>query len=444
MRQETEIKKKQLVLIELNEVNFDVVRRYIANDPTRFPSFKKCLAGAFRETNSEVVYEHLEPWIQWPSVHTGKTFDEHRIFRLGDIINCDAPQIFEEVERAGFSVGVLSAMNAANRLKKPKYFIPDPWTKTDSDSSFWSRSIGTAVAQAVNDNASQRITGQSAFNLLLALIRFSQFKHYADYLSLALQSRRASWKKALFLDMFLHDYHMSLLKKKKPDFSTLFLNAGAHIQHHYFFNSLHSDKLASLKNPSWYISEANDPLSDMLSVYDKIIGEIFALDNVDVIIATGLSQKPYDRVKFYYRLRNHSKFLEQFGISYKSVSPRMTRDFLVEFDSQDEAINAEKVLKSIKVVNDGRQIFEEIDNRGQSLFVTLTYPDEITKDSVIAANDIHIPFFSAVAFVAIKNGMHQSKGFAYYSEGLADIAPPDGAHVKEIHETIRRYFNLLA
>lgn len=444
MYHETEIKNRQLILIELNEVNFDVVKQYIANDPARFPSLKKCLAGAFRETTSEVVYEHLEPWIQWPSVHTGKSFDEHGIFRLGDIVNSDASQIFEEVECAGFSVGVLSAMNAANHLKKPTYFIPDPWTKTESDNSFWSRSIGAAVSQAVNDNASQRITLKSAFKLLLALIRFSQFKHYADYLSLALQSRRASWKKALFLDLFLHDYHMSLLKNKKPAFSTLFLNAGAHIQHHYFFNSPYSQKLISLKNPDWYINENNDPVADMLAVYDKIIGEIFSLENVDVIIATGLSQKPYDRVKFYYRLRNHSKFLEQFGINFKSVSPRMTRDFLVEFDSQDEAIKAEKILRSIKVESDGRYIFEEIDNRGQSLFVTLTYPDEITESTVIFADDIQVPFLAAVAFVAIKNGMHQSKGFAYYSSGLADLAPLDGAHVKEIHGTIRRYFSLTA
>ena len=34
-------------------------------------------------TKAELIYENLEPWIQWPSVHTGKTYDEHKIFRLG-------------------------------------------------------------------------------------------------------------------------------------------------------------------------------------------------------------------------------------------------------------------------------------------------------------------------------------------------------------------------
>lgn len=432
--------RKRLILVELNEINFDVVKRYIDGAPGRFPALECCMAGVFRETSGEQVYEHLEPWIQWPSVHTGKSFEEHGVFRLGDITSFDVPQIFEEIERAGFSVGVLSAMNAANRLKKAKYFIPDPWTKTEPDNSFWSRSVSAAVSQAVNDNASQKITAGSALRLILALVRFARFKHYGDYLSLALGSRRASWKKALFLDLFLHDLHLSLFKRYKPDFSTVFLNAGAHIQHHYFFNSPYSGKSNLVKNPTWYVSETEDPVADMLSVYDKIIDEILALNNVDVIIATGLSQKPYDRVKFYYRLRDHKKLLEKLGIRFTAVFPRMTRDFLVEFNGPDDAIFAENILKSIQVLSDGKQLFSEIDNRGNSLFVTLTYPHEITEDTRFSADGKEFYLLPEVAFVAIKNGMHQGKGFAYFSRGVEAFSPKNGAHVKELHETIRKYF----
>ena len=42
--------------------------------------------------------------IQWPSVHTGKTFKEHNIFRLGDAVNSTDDEIFEQVERTGWSV----------------------------------------------------------------------------------------------------------------------------------------------------------------------------------------------------------------------------------------------------------------------------------------------------------------------------------------------------
>ena len=49
------------------------------------------------------------------------------------------------------------------------------------------------------------------------------------------------------------------------------------------------------------------------------------------IIATGLSQKPYEKPVFYYRLADHASFLNLLDIDYVSVEPRMTRDFLIRF-----------------------------------------------------------------------------------------------------------------
>jgi len=77
---------KRLILLELNEINFDIVQKYTDSHETRFPSLKKLLAGPHIRTSCEKQYEELEPWIQWASVHTGKEFKEHGIFRLGDIV----------------------------------------------------------------------------------------------------------------------------------------------------------------------------------------------------------------------------------------------------------------------------------------------------------------------------------------------------------------------
>ena len=105
------------LLIELNEINFDFVSQYA--DIGLLPNLGKLIKrhGVIR-TLSEEKYEELEPWIQWVSVHTGKTFAEHRIFRLGDIIHSRVPQIFEQVEQAGLKVGVcvLKFQKSANNL----------------------------------------------------------------------------------------------------------------------------------------------------------------------------------------------------------------------------------------------------------------------------------------------------------------------------------------
>jgi hypothetical protein len=433
---------KRLILLELNEINFDFVEKYLAEDSARYPSLKKLLTGARIRTSCEQQYEELEPWIQWVSVHTNKTYAEHGIFRLGDIVGSGVPQIFEQLEQAGYKVGAISAMNAENRLKNPAYFIPDPWTQTPADSSWWSRSLGQAVSQAVNDNTQSRITLKSALQVFLGLLRFARVVHYKKYLSLILASRQKPWLKALVLDLLLHDVHWAMFNSKRPNFSTLFLNAGAHIQHHYFFNAEPIRKYSKNRNPSWYVAENHDPLADVLNLYDMVVGEYFSRADTEVVLATGLAQKPYERVKFYYRLKKHADFLRGLGIEFKEVFPRMTRDFLITFKNDAHALAAQNLLTSVRVSDGDAPLFGEIDNRGKSLFVTLTYPLEIMDSTSYCVGHQKLPLLPEVNFVAIKNGMHQEEGFAFFTPGIALYAPVDNAHVSKLGATIKDFFGL--
>jgi hypothetical protein len=58
--------------------------------------------------------------------------------------------------------------------------------------------------------------------------------------------------------------------------------------------------------------------------------------------------------------------------------------------------------------------FAEIEVRERSLFVTLTYPDDIHPGDMACILGKRIENFGQqVAFVAIKNGMHCARGFAF-------------------------------
>ena len=433
---------RQLILLGLNEINFDIVKKYLENDCKRFPALAKLMQSDWVRTTSEEKYEQLEPWIQWPSIHTASTFAEHDIFRLGDIVLAKNPQIFEILEQAGFKVGAISPMNAENRMKNPAYFIPDPWTQTSSDGSWWSRLLSNAVAQIVNDNAQARITLKSATLIFLALLRFSRFKNYPKYFYFIANSIQKPWMKPLVLDLLLHDVHWNLFNNKKPDFSSLFLNAGAHIQHHYFFNAKPLRETLKIKNPDWYINSNDDPLAEVLGLYDLIVGDYFSRQDTEVILATGLAQKPYDRLKFYYRLNAHADFLREIGIDFSAVYPRMTRDFLVEFNTEAQALSAQSTLDSIQIHDDKFGLFDKIDNRGNSLFVTLTYPKEITEFTkfTIFGETKHLKPF--VSFVAIKNGMHQGEGFAFFTHGVNSHAPCNLSHVCNLGKTIIEFFGV--
>jgi len=275
--------------------------------------------------------------------------------------------------------------------------------------------------------------------LIAGLARFAKFGSYYRYISLALRSRNAPWRKALFLDLFLHDLHLNLFKKHTPNFSTLFLNAGAHIQHHYFFNAMLGGGKKQF-NPEWYISSKVDPMAEVFKLYDDFIGDFLRINDAELIVATGLSQKPYDRVKFYYRLKEHEKFLRLANINYLEVLPRMTRDFLINFDDHKNAAEAEKKIRDIRMSGTGVPIFGDVENRGDSLFVTLSYPHEISETDKILTETGEVSLQEQVTFVAIKNGMHDTKGYAFFSEGVKPYAFSDGAHIKELYNSILGYF----
>jgi hypothetical protein len=428
----------KLILIELNEINFDLVKSYIEKG-VNLKSFDYLIENDLQITKSESKYELLEPWIQWPSVHTGLSYDDHHTFRLGDFIKSNKSQFFELVENAGFSVGAISPMNATNKLKDPAYFIPDPWTDTKSDSSFFSTHLSKAISQAVNDNSESKITLKSILVLMMSFIFLVNPKNYFKLIKYAISAFFKPWRKSIFLDLFIHEIHKKLFLKNNPNFSTVFFNAGAHIQHHYFFNSSEV-KQKDLVNPDWYVPKESDPFLDMLKIYDDILADYLAM-NTELIIATGLSQKPYEELKFYYRLSDHKNFLEMINIRFKKVEPRMTRDFLISFDSAVDAKNSEEILKSI-YINDKVRMFNEIDNRGKDIFVVLTYPNEVTNSTHIKIGDTKILLKEHVNFVAIKNGEHQSKGFVYYSKNLKNLKPENNSHVKFINRVVLDYFQI--
>src|SRR3546814_16922106 len=98
------------------------------------------------------------------------------------------------------------------------------------------------------------------------------------------------WAKAAFLDRLLTDMTFSLMRKHRPDYVSLFLNAGAHIQHPHMYDSAIYPDYRS--NPGWYSKAPQtdvDPLLFIYEVYDEIVPHAMALPDTTLLIPTGLS-----------------------------------------------------------------------------------------------------------------------------------------------------------
>ena len=427
---------KKLNLIELNEINFDIVSKYVDENPKVFPGFQKLFALQNFKTSSEDKYELIEPWIQWASVHTERSYDEHEIYRLGDIIDFRGEQIFEQIEMLGFSVGCISPMNAKNKLKRPSFFIPDPWTSTQSDNSFISRNLHSALRQAVNDNAKGSVHIQTYIALIFVFLFHTQIRNWPTYIKLFLK-RKKRWNKALFLDLLLSDLFISFSKKRPAEFSTLFLNSFAHVQHHYFLNSkFYKGKIL---NPESYVKRKEDPFFDALKIYDRIINQLLKQLSGNNIFATGLQQVPVSKQINYYRMKDHNHFLTRCGLKNFTVEPLMTRDFKLTFNNTSSQKNAINIMKNL--IFKGERLFEEIDVREGSVFVTLTYSKPITDSSEIYIDKTKINLKNELVFVAIKNGHHDANGYMF-TDIKTNIFTQSKKHlhVKYIGTEIKSFF----
>ena len=428
---------QQLLFLELNEINFETVAFYCERG--HLPRFRQLIdAHGIQTTVAEQRYEDIEPWIQWVTAHTGLTLAQHGVFRLGDIVTKDLPQIWEQLEDRGLLVGAISPMNAKHRLRKPAFFVPDPWTTTDITAPKLLQALYQAIVQVVGDNAQSRVTLSSIAALLAGSLWYARPANYLNYANLALTSRSHPWRRAVFLDLLLADVFIRQVASSKPNFATVFLNAGAHIQHHYMFSAEAYN--GPHRNPSWYAPDNTDPVREIYEFYDSIIGDVQrAFPRARLMLATGLHQVPHSQVTYYWRLRDHAAFLREVGVEFSNVQPLMSRDFLVTCADAEQARRAEELLAGARAA-DGTSLFA-VDNRGRDLFVMLTYPGEIGGGFTFTLGGAqYSDLKSHVAFVALKNGEHDSKGY-FVDTGAPRVTVSDEFPLAEIPKRIFAAFS---
>tara|TARA_A100001011_G_scaffold374460_1_gene434979 strand:- start:1011 stop:2306 length:1296 start_codon:yes stop_codon:yes gene_type:complete len=424
--------EKELLIIQLNEMNFDYAKYYI--DKYNLDNLKKLTNLNNCLTYSETDYEKLEPWIQWVTFNTGKSADQHEIFRLGDVNKLKFKQIYERIEELGYGVGAISPMNTDNRLKSPRFFISDPWTMTSGDNNYFHNLLSKCLSKVVNNNSKKKIGFSNYIILIISILRYLRISRYPYFIKLLFSSIKKSWHKVFILELLLHELYFKCLKNSKTNFSSIFFNGIAHIQHHYFFNM---ENFTSRKNPDWYLSSNYDPFRETLFFYNKILGDYFNLGK-NFLVITGLSQKPYDMEKYYYRLNSPDSFFNLLKLNYKNIKTRMTRDFLVEFSNKEDAIKAQGVLYNL-VDKNGVNLFNELDLKGDTLFVTLTYPHKIDREFELKINDKKVLFYKYVSFVALKNGMHNGRGFVF-SNIKKFFNTGEVVDLRDFYKKIENYF----
>lgn len=395
-----------MFLLEINE--FDPELMQLAATSLGCKNLQRLLSFQHSQTTTLDQHERfgLDPWVQWVSIHTGKTSAEHGVGHLGDVPALRYPQMWERLDAAGYTCGVWGAMNASKgSAEKAAFFFPDPWTFSEA-----------AFPAELNDLlAFPRYYSKNYCDLDKAqlakefgrLIRFCLRPKIAC--SLLPQAPRIIWnilKGGLseYLLFVLFDVVNAVLfaryyRSHKPQFSLLFLNSIAHLQHH-----------------KWTIDGGlSVEMKVAFRLFDHAIGILFSAlkDEPNWVVTNAFSQFcSVSQDEYLYRQKNPESFLASVGIAFSHVEQAMTNDGHVFFASPEEAEHAERVLKEAHIA--GQAAFHvERAPLASRLFFQFQIWERIEQGAVLMINGQEYPFYSLFEEVTLRTGSHKSQGDIY-------------------------------
>jgi hypothetical protein len=266
---------KRVIQIEMNEVSYDIVQKCIARG--ELPHFAKILKDwEYVETVSENKYEHIEPWIQWVTAHTGKPYAEHGIFHLSDVSALRHDQIWESLSDRGIESAIVGCMNASRGRAKNGLFFPDPWAKEGLTypsqlQPLWDFISGQVQSHAVRNNSIQdMIRGvQTSLDRKIPMRLFAKVAQQFVRQKLNPQKK---WMLAALFDEYIYALFENILSETRFGFNAAFFNAIAHYQHHYWRQHDSSGFSEKVSCPD--CDRYDDPIAFGLRSYDRILSRV--------------------------------------------------------------------------------------------------------------------------------------------------------------------------
>jgi hypothetical protein len=361
---------RPIIALELNELCPPLLDRWMADGS--LPNFKRFhdSAEVFRTQADVSEPEKLEPWIQWYSIHTGLSYDQHGVFHLTDGARAEHDDIWRTLIEAGRRVFSFASMNVRPFAAPGSLFVGDPWTENGDahppELNAYNRFVGHNVREYSNREQGLTAGDYAAFLRFLVTHGLSAGTAWRTVRQLAeekmrdphLSYRRVAILDALQFDVFAH-YHRAM----RPDFASFFVNSVAHLQHSYW-RYMEPDAFP-LKPDETERARYAEAIRYGYVAMDWLIGRFLKLadrQGATLLFQTALSQQPF--VKYdakggqrFYRLRDARAFLHEAGIAHVDVDPTMTNQYMLTFQD-DAGRDAARARLGAFEYEDGRKLFD--------------------------------------------------------------------------------------
>lgn len=355
-----------VIVLELNELCPPILDRMMASG--ELPNFKTLhdSADAYVTHTDDPT---LEPWVQWPTFHTGQPESVHGAKELDEGHLITSRRIWDTLAEDGVESLVFGSMNANTQRPDKVCLVPDAWSvgvePTDPAIVPFHKFISFHVAEHTNPNA--RLNKADTLNFVKFMLGHglslgtitTTLNQIAGEKT---QSGDKKWRRAMVLDLLMWDVFARTWSRRRPQFATFFANSTAYLQHRYW---RHMEPDAYQVKPSAQeMADYGHAVEDSYRHMDRLVGKAMNLVGPKgrIVLATALSQEAntrYEHIggKFVYRAHSFADLFEWAGGPQPtSFEPVMTHQAWATFDSEAAAIEAEKTLDALQ--SNGRTIME--------------------------------------------------------------------------------------
>lgn len=437
----------RVLQVEFNELSPELIDQLMNRG--ELPNFRRIYESSeVFTTKTDARPPHLEPWVQWPTVHLGVSHETHGLLRLGaspydtdvaaEAVKAPVAKVASE---AGLRVGVFGSMNVPYQ-ELNGFYMPDPWNAGAKANPTSLAPFQHTVGSMVRDSSSTEGVagggaGLAAFGSFL--LRHGLTRATALMLVKQLAAERRDngvrWRRASVLDWIQYDVFRNLATRGATDYGTFFSNSTAHYQH-YFWRNMNPEGFDLAPSPEDHPSYA-DAIAFGYRSMDRILGRMLHdFPDAVLVLCTALSQQPWiDATKQTFRPISWPVLLELVGYSEQDVriEPVMAEEFVATFADESAAADAKERFAKLKV--DGTPLMK-FSREGSSLVGGCAiYHAGVLDGRVEGAIDGSQPRLRDVfrPIHTVRSGRHSNEGALWFRTGhhvvhegtvsLEDVAP---------------------
>tara|TARA_S200000501_G_scaffold377219_1_gene434756 strand:+ start:3852 stop:5297 length:1446 start_codon:yes stop_codon:yes gene_type:complete len=375
--------KGKIINLEINEISPQLLLQYINNKKNKnsyiTKLFNKNILKIYKTKALDISKKKLYPSQTWASFYTGKPYSEHRCYWYSDPID-KRDLIWNKLVESNYSVGIINSVHSSKipkdlfDNKKFRFYLPDCFGDKNITKprkykkfQFMNNYLVGESARITGILNIFKIVGKFSLDIMIAPRNFglSKFSLYLIFKIFYFSIRNRN-KELIRMAQFplIASIFVDLIKKNKPDYSSIFSNHVAGNMHRYWYahdNSAFKNKEKYSRN--WITKNKNaiyisiDLLDDLL----KFIHKTIEFRDCTICITSSMGQEPnpdfdkkflgkydgkiIDMELFLKHLSNFQKKFYDLTINY-NVERNMAPQYGFSFDNF-EKLNAKLISESI-------------------------------------------------------------------------------------------------